>query len=101
VGVLTWLLNSLNKYGFNSPTILPIKFVGLVSFRGKRERVRIAIRHDTDWDNHISRSWNNKKYWYRKTGNKRLGTVQMADMIIEWRLGKSGTPLPVKLEHES
>jgi hypothetical protein len=93
-------LKQSNRYGTDR-TILPLKFVGVVNYTGHRERVRIAIRHDTGWDQHISRSWNNPKYWYHKTGGKKLGTLQLADLIIEWRFGRSGTPMPVKLEHES
>ena len=87
VRLLVWTIGKANAIS-PSVTILPLKWAGIVSYAGKREKLRLAIRHDTDWDNHIARSWNQKAFWYHRTGTKTLGTLQIADLQIEWRLGR-------------
>lgn len=77
-----------------SPTIFPLKFTGIVAWSNKRERVRIAIRHDLLWDKYYERSKYKKDYWYTLKGkgkpSREFFILQVADLIIEWRLGAKG-----------
>ena len=85
---LNWLLTQSNRLGPNLPAVFPVKWTGIVFYSGKRLRVKVAIRHDTDWDTHFLRSFRNKGYWYHSAGNKYIGTLQLMDVIAEWRIGK-------------
>jgi hypothetical protein len=76
--------------------IFPVKFVGVVYVANKRERVRIALRHDLEWDKYYERSKHKPAYWYslrgmgNKPADKNFFILQIADVIIEWRLGAKG-----------
>ena len=87
---LLWKLVHGLSDRIKSPSILPLKFVGIVNFRDKRERVRLVIRHDLDWDRHYERSKRNKRYWYDYHGNKEMGKLQVMDLVVEWRFGAKG-----------
>lgn len=81
------LLDLLNRVGPNF-SVLPFKFVGILTVAGKRVRIKVAVRHDLDWDDYFSRSWRKRGYWYHWSGNRKIGTLQVMDMIAEWRIGK-------------
>ena len=79
-----------------SPTLFPLKFTGIVNWKNRRERVRLAIRHDLLWDTYYEKSKYKRGYWYSLRGmgklspSKEFFILQVADLIIEWRLGAKG-----------
>lgn len=79
-----------------TPTLLPFKFTGIINAAGKRERVRLALRNDLNWNTYYHQSKHQKSYWYTlrglgKTPPSRRGFIlQLANMIIEFRLGSKG-----------
>ena len=72
------------------PTILPLKFVGVVNYAGHREKVRVALKHDLDWDRHYEKSHKYGAYWLSLIGRREYGRLQVMDIIIEWRFGAKG-----------
>jgi len=72
------------------PTILPLKFVGVVNYLGNREKVRFAVKHDLDWDRHYDKSHKLGSYWLSLMSKQRYGRLQVMDIIIEWRFGAKG-----------
>ena len=84
------------KLPHTSKQIFPVKFTGVVHYAGKRERVRLGIRHDLLWDTYYSVSKHDPKYWYTLVGqgqkppSKEFFVLQIADVKIEWRMGAKG-----------
>src|SRR3990167_8808624 len=72
------------------PTILPLKAVGIVNYAGKKEKVRVALKHDLDWDRHYEKSHKFGAYWLSLIGKREYGRLQVMDIIIEWRFGAKG-----------
>ncbi len=82
------LLNRINQHTPFHWKILPLRWFGVLVHGNSRSRIRVSIWHDEGWDQHFTKSWKQKGYWFHKTLGKSHGRVQAMDLVIEWRLGQ-------------
>ncbi len=68
--------------------ILPFRWFGVLVHGDSRSRIRIAIWHDLDWDQHFTNSWKQASYWKHVVRGKDYGRVQVMDLVVEWRWGQ-------------
>lgn len=68
------------------------KFVGLVTWMGRRHKVRLALR-SVAWRRYfrVKGNWKKRRYWYWRHGSRRLGQMQVCGLVLEWRLGSKLT----------